>query len=90
MVAEESREMVLEPIMRAVAESARDIGVPDIVIAPPGVSVWEPMMYWDALLAVAVWKPIVRIGRSVGPATRFRVLVSMAMSDWAIGDVIMT
>ena len=71
MVAEESREMVLEPIMSAVAEGAREIGVPDIVMAPPGVSIWEPMMYWDALLAVTIWEPIVRIGRFVVPATRF-------------------
>ena len=70
MVAEESREMVLEPIMRAVAEGAREIGVPDIVMAPPGVSVWEAMMYWDALLAVTVWEPIVRIGRFVVPVIR--------------------
>ena len=71
MVAEESREMVLEPIIRAMAEGAREIGVPDIVMAPPGVSVWEAMMYWDALLAVTVWEPIVRMGRFVVPATRF-------------------
>ena len=71
MVAEESREMVLEPIMRTVAEGAREIGVPDIVTTPPGVSVWEAMMYWDALLAVTVWEPIVRIGRFVVPAARF-------------------
>ena len=45
MVAEESREMVLERIMSAVAEGAREIGVPDIVMAPPGVSIWEAMMY---------------------------------------------
>lgn len=71
MVAEESKEMVLKPIMRAVAEGAREIGVPDIVITPPGVSVWEAMMYWDALLAVTVWEPIVRIGRFVVSAARF-------------------
>ena len=70
-MAEESREMVLEPIIRAVAEGAREIGVPDIVMRPPGLSVWEAMMYWDALLAVTIWEPIVRIGRFVVPANRF-------------------
>ena len=70
MVAEESKEMVLKPIMRAVAEGTREIVVPDIVITPPGVSVWEAIMYWDALLAVTVWEPIVRIGRFVVSAAR--------------------
>ena len=70
MMAEESREIVLEPMMRAVAEGAREIGVLDIVMAPPGVSVWEATMYSDAELAVTVWEPIVRIGRFVVPVIR--------------------
>ena len=30
---------------RTVADGAREIGVPDRVIAPPGVRVCEPIMY---------------------------------------------
>ena len=33
------RGMVFEPIMRAVAEGAREIGVPERVMRPPGVRV---------------------------------------------------
>ena len=36
---------VLVPMMRAVAEGARETEVPDIVIAPPGVRVCEPILY---------------------------------------------
>ena len=44
-IVEEPRGMVLEPIMRAVAEAAREMGVPERVMRPPGVRVWEEMMY---------------------------------------------
>ena len=71
------------------AEGANRIGVPETVIAPPGMSIWEPMMYWDAVLAVTIWEPIVRIGRFVVPAIRFCVLVATAMSGWVMGDVVM-
>ena len=36
---EEPRGMVLEPIMRAVAEGAREMDVPERVMRPPGVRV---------------------------------------------------
>ncbi len=38
-VGEEPRGMVFEPIMRAVAEGAREMGVPEMVITPPGVRI---------------------------------------------------
>ena len=37
------RGIVEVPIMRSLAEGARDIGVPEIVIIEPGKSVWEPI-----------------------------------------------
>ena len=44
-VADKPRGMVFEPIMRAVAEGTREMGVPERVMIPPGVRVWEEMMY---------------------------------------------
>ena len=54
---------------RAVAEGARETGVPDTVITPPGVRVCEPIMYSDSLLGVITWVPIV-IGGGVVKALR--------------------
>ena len=34
----------------------------------PGASVWPPMTYAEALLAVKCWEPIVRIGAFADPA----------------------
>ena len=44
-IVEEPRDMVFEPIMRAVAEGTREMGVPERVMIPPGVRVWEETMY---------------------------------------------
>ena len=44
-IVEEPRGMVFEPMIRAVAEGAREIGVLERVMIRPGVSVCEEMMY---------------------------------------------
>jgi hypothetical protein len=42
------RGIVLVPMMMAVAEGAREMGVPETVMGgPPGVRVWVSIMYWD-------------------------------------------
>ena len=44
-VVEVLRGMVFKPIIRAVTEGAREMGVPERVMIPPGVRVREEMMY---------------------------------------------
>ena len=44
-IVEEPRGMVFEPMIRAVAEGTREMGVPERVMIPPGVSVCEEIMY---------------------------------------------
>ena len=62
-VVEEPRGMVFEPIMRAVAEGARELGVPERVMIPPGGRVWPETMYWEREFGETVRVPIVRVGR---------------------------
>lgn len=54
--------MVLVPMTIWETEGASEMGVPETVMAPPGVRVWEPTRYWDCVLAVMVWPAIVRGG----------------------------
>ena len=54
---------------RAVADGAREIGVPDTVIAPPGVRVWEETIYWERESGETVRVPIVRVGKVAAPVT---------------------
>ena len=56
-------------MMTALAEGAREISVPDTVIAPPGVRVWEETMYWEREFGETVRVPVVRIGRVAAPVT---------------------
>ena len=73
------RGMVLLPMTARVAPGARLIGVPDTVIAgDPGTSVWPPITYAPAALAVKVWPPIVdNGGEGVGAGKRDMVLLPM-------------
>ena len=73
------RVMVLLPMTARVAPGARLIGVPDTVIAgDPGISVWPPITYAPAALAVKVWPPIVnKGGEGVGAGKRNMVLLPM-------------
>lgn len=58
------RGMVSLPITRAVAEGAREMRVPDMVIAEaPGISVCLPIKYSEALLGSIVVPFIVSGGR---------------------------
>ena len=56
--------------------AARLTSVPLIVTTPPGVSVWDPMIYCDWLFAVMVSEPIVigggdvMVGASTGVGVR--------------------
>ena len=71
--------MVLLPMTARVAPGATLMGVPETVIAgDPGVSVWPPITYAPAALAVKVWEPIVNKGRGgVGVGNRDTVLLPM-------------
>ena len=99
---EEPRGMVFEPIMRAVAEGVREMGVPERVMIPPGVRVCESITYWDWLFGVMVWVPIVIIGRVVkavpvgriGSVVRIWepwpfVVVKMTAGTWVMEDVML-
>jgi hypothetical protein len=71
------RVIVLVPITRAVAEGAREMGVPETVIGgPPGMSVWLPIIYWDWEFAVMMEGPrvksgaiVMRVGTAAGVVT---------------------
>ena len=54
------RGIVLLPITTCEAEAARDMRVPEIVTTPPGVKVWESMMYWDWLFAEYVLPSMIK------------------------------
>jgi hypothetical protein len=63
-----SRGEVRPPTMRAVAEGAREMVVPETVMGgPPGARVWPATRNWVCAFAVMVWVPIV-IGRGVAAA----------------------
>ena len=42
---------------RKLADEARDTVAPAAVMIPPGVRVWEPIMKFEAELAVYDWSP---------------------------------
>ena len=79
----EVRGMVLLPRTRANGEVARERTVPETVMAgAPGMSVWLPMMYAEALLANMVAPAIVSGGApGVGAAAKGIVVPPMTMSD---------
>lgn len=81
-VAPDVRGMVLLPTMRADAEGAREMRVPDIVIAEaPGISVWLPIKYWEALLGSMVVPSIVSGGRGVLLPMRAIVIPPMTIFE---------
>ena len=53
------RELVEVPMTRKLADGARDMVAPAAVMIPPGVRVWEPIMKFEAELAVNDWPPSV-------------------------------
>jgi len=57
---------VLEPSTMPDADGMRLTGVPEMVIRPPGVSVWPYIMYCSAEAAESFCDPIVGTGKS-GP-----------------------
>lgn len=59
----EARGMILLSITRASGEGERERTVPETVIAgAPGMSVWLPMTYAEALFGIIVLPAIVRAG----------------------------
>ncbi len=80
--------LVLVPMTMASASDAREIGVPDTVMAGwPGMSVWVPMRYWDAEFGVRVSVPIViRAGPMVfadgGVVGSVRIEVDVLTMTW--------
>lgn len=76
------RGVVLLSTMRAEAKGAREIRVPDIVIAEaPGISVWLPMIYSEALLGSIVVPSMVSGGRGVALLMRAAVIPPMTIYD---------
>jgi hypothetical protein len=56
----EGRMLVLDPTTKTEADGAREICVPETVIAgPPGIKVWDPMMYCIARVGDIVFEPTV-------------------------------
>lgn len=73
---------VLLPMTRPDAEGAREMRVPDMVIAgAPGISVWLSMRYWEAVLGSIVIPSMASGGSWVALATRGIVVPPMTMPD---------
>ena len=66
-VGEEPRGMVFEPIMRAVAEGAREMGVPERVMRPPGVRVGRAVApFVSCCVLVPMTRAVAEGARDIG------------------------
>ena len=73
---------VLLPMTRPDAEGAREMRVPEMVIAgAPGISVWLSIRYWEAVLGSIVIPFMVSGGSWVALAIRGIVVPPMTMPD---------
>ena len=74
--------MVLLPTTSADAEGAREMRVPDMVIAEaPGISVWLPIRYSEALFGSIVVPSTVSGGRGVALPMSALVMLPMTIFD---------